>query len=453
MRTLIAALAFVPLAFAADSAVRVTVDPSERHQVIAGFGVNFDGSYFRDAQKPMIDMLIDDLGATIFRFDPYGLTNWESMNDNADPQVMNQAYYNDRFSNPMFETAWAAARYLNSRGIRPFLNFSGKPPDWMMTTVPPKPGEEAKQLNKLRLDMYEEYAETLVAAALYARTKARINYEYFGPLNETDCPPAEGPGVSPQDMPKLLEAITNRLHKEGLGDLKLVVVDQCNPITPYFGPILKDPEAMKQVAVFSVHQYGAFRDSLMPEMTLVRQSAYPNLPVWLTEYGDLNDQDFGVENEWKSMCVKATRRALKALDDGLSAALIWDAYDNFHEHDQLMRYYGLMRNTDHLYTPKKRYYAAKQLYRFVKPGAIRVGLTAQMADPAKLTMAAFHNPDGSTVIVGVKEGGPDRLELTGLAAKWDVYQTTRDLDCTRTDVGVGPAIQLADESVFTLVSK
>ena len=61
MRTLIAALAFVPLAFAADSAVRVTVDPSERHQVIAGFGVNFDGSYFRDAQKPMIDMLIDDL--------------------------------------------------------------------------------------------------------------------------------------------------------------------------------------------------------------------------------------------------------------------------------------------------------------------------------------------------------------------------------------------------------
>ena len=165
----------------------MTVDPSARHQVIAGFGVNFDGSYFREAQKPMIDMLIDDLGATIFRFDPYGLTNWESMNDNDDPQVMNQAYYNDRFSNPMFEAAWGAGRYLNSRGIRPFLNLSGKPPDWMATTVPPKPGQEAKPLNKLKPEMYEEYAETLVALALYARTKARINYEYFGPLNETDC--------------------------------------------------------------------------------------------------------------------------------------------------------------------------------------------------------------------------------------------------------------------------
>ncbi len=453
MRVLFAVLAIAPLGFAADPSIRVTVDPSARHQVIAGFGVNFDGSYFRDAQKPMIDMLIDDLGATIFRFDPYGLTNWETMNDNDDPQVMNQAYYNDRFSNPMFEAAWGAGRYLNSRGIRPFLNFSGKPPDWMMTTVPPKPGQEAKPLNKLRLDMYEEYAETLVAATLYARTRARINFEYLGPLNETDCAPVEGPGVSPQDMPKLLEVITKRLRKEGLGDLKLVVVDQCNPKTEYFGPILKDPEAMKQVAVFSLHQYGADKDSLASEIEQVRQSAYPNTPVWLTEYGDLNDQDPGPENEWKSMCVKATRRALRALNEGVSAALIWDAYDNFHKHDQMMRYYGLMRNTDHLYTPKKRYYAAKQLYRFVKPGAVRIGMTEQVPDPAKLAMTAFRNPDGSTVIVGVKEGGPNRIEVTGLDAKWDIYQTTRGLDCTRTDTGAGPAIQLADDSVFTMVSK
>ncbi|MFN7997005.1 MAG: glycoside hydrolase family 30 beta sandwich domain-containing protein [Bryobacteraceae bacterium] len=453
MRLLFAVLAFVPLAHAADSSVRVTVDPSARHQVIAGFGVNFDGSYFREAQKPMIDMLIDDLGATIFRFDPYGLTNWESRNDNDDPQVMNQAYYNDRFSNPMFEAAWAGARYLNARGIRPFLNFSGKPPDWMMTTVPPKPGEEPHPLNKLRLDMYEEYAETLVAAALYARTKARINYEYLGPLNETDCAPAEGPGVAPEDMPKLLATISRRLRKEGLGDLKLVVVDQCSPLTGYLGPILKDPEAMKQVAVFSEHQYGVFRDSLAPEMDLIRRSAYPNIPLWLTEYGDLNDEDPGPENEWKSMCVKATQRVLRALNDGASAALFWDAYDNFHEHDQLMRYYGLMRNTDHLYAPKKRYYAAKQLYHFVKPGAVRIGLTAQVADPAKLMMSAYHNPDGSTVIVGVKTGGPNHLEVTGIEGKWDVYQTTRYLDCTRTDTAAGPSVQLAEDSVFTLVAE
>lgn len=453
MKVILFALALISTASAADRTVRISVDPSSRKQVIAGFGVNFDGSYFRDAQKPMIDMLIDDLGATLFRFDPYGLTNWESRNDNNDPKVMNPAYYNDRLSNPMFEAAWAAGRYLNSRGIRPFLNFSGKPPDWMMTTERLTPGKEPKPLNKLRLDMYEEYAETLVAATLYARTKARINFEYMGPLNETDCAPDEGPGITPQDMPKFLEVLTRRLQKEGLSDLRLVIVDQCNPLTEYFGPILKDPEAMKQVAVFSLHQYGADTDSLLPNIELVRKSAYPNIPVWLTEYGDLKDDDPGPENEWKSMCVKASRRVLRSLNDGVSAAMIWDAYDNFHEHDQLMRYYGLMRNTDHIYTPKKRYYAAKQLYRFVRPGAVRIGLTVPESESAKMAMAAFHNPDGSIVIVGVKEGGPNNLEIAGFDGRWDVYQTTRDLDCVRTDVGVSSPIALAEESVFTVISK
>jgi hypothetical protein len=93
--------------------------------------------HLRDAQKPMIDMLIDDLGATIFRLDPYGLTNWEAVNDNDDPNTMNWEYYNDRYSAPPSEPSWAAARYLNARGIRPYLTLSGVPPEWMMDTNGP----------------------------------------------------------------------------------------------------------------------------------------------------------------------------------------------------------------------------------------------------------------------------------------------------------------------------
>src|SRR5262245_30805195 len=67
---------------------RITIDSRRRFQIIDGFGVNFNGTYFRHAQKPMIDRLIDDLGATIFRLDPYGISNWETANDNDDPNVM-----------------------------------------------------------------------------------------------------------------------------------------------------------------------------------------------------------------------------------------------------------------------------------------------------------------------------------------------------------------------------
>ena len=49
---------------------RISVDPHQRFQTIDGFGVNVIGPWFRDDQKPMFDMLIDDLGATMFRVGP-----------------------------------------------------------------------------------------------------------------------------------------------------------------------------------------------------------------------------------------------------------------------------------------------------------------------------------------------------------------------------------------------
>lgn len=101
-------LSFAAAQAQAPSSARVEVDFSKRQQVMDGFGVNFNATYFRDAQKPMIDLLINDLGATIFRLDPYGLLNWEAANDDDNPKHMNWEYYNDRYSTPPFEASWAA---------------------------------------------------------------------------------------------------------------------------------------------------------------------------------------------------------------------------------------------------------------------------------------------------------------------------------------------------------
>ncbi|PYV10879.1 MAG: hypothetical protein DMG23_06130 [Acidobacteria bacterium] len=437
---------------------RVTIDPSQRSQTIAGFGVNFNGTYFRDAQKPMIDMLIDDLGATIFRLDPYGLINWEAKNDNDDPNVMDWEYYNDRYSIPTFEASWAAARYLNSRGIRPFLTLSGTAPDWMLDEkLPLLPGRKRpSKPDHLNSAMYEEFAETVVSMLIYARTRARIDFEYFSPLNETDCPPEEGPRIDPDEMPKVLETIARRMKKEGLDDVKLVACDQCRLKNDYFGPILASTELMKQVGVFSLHTYG--QDSISPHVVRVRNSNFPFVPIWLTEYGDLNDLDKSQENEWKNFSLAATGRALRALNDGASAALFWDTYDNYHEHYPRLTFYGLVKNTDHLYAPKKRYYAAKQLYRFVRPGSQRIAASSNVEG---LLVSAFRNgADNTLTVVGLKQGGPAEIELavaggSAEVASWELYVTTRDLDCRKIDtlaVGDGVAkIRLPEEAIFTLV--
>ena len=458
-------LALNSLAAQDAAPAQVTVDLSAKRQIMDGFGVNFNGTYFRESQKPLIDLLIGDLGATIFRLDPLGLTNWEAANDDGDPKHMNWEYYNDRYSTPAFEASWAAARYLNSKGIEPFLALSGTAPEWMLDRKPasPEPADRKGDLSRpyhLNPAQYGEFAEEVVSMAVYARTRARIRFTYFGPINETDCYPNEGPRVDPEEAPRVLNAVSHRLRQEGLGDVRLVVAEQCNLDNNYVGPILESGDLMSQVGVFGFHSYGA--GSLAPQIQRLNATKYADaVRVWLTEYGDLNDLDQTAANEWNNFSLAASRRALRAINEGASAALFWDAYDNYHEHYPRFTHYGLVQNSDHMYAPKKRYYAAKQLYHFVKPGAQRVD--AASSDPRTLLVSAFYDgARGEFVLVGVKQGGPGEVEvrlggISGLPARLDLYQTTRRLDCEKTDevaVSGGVArLNLPGDAIFTLVGR
>ncbi len=447
-----------------EPVARIVVDAHQRYQTIEGFGVNYTGPYFRDDQKAMFDMLIDDLGAKFFRVVAYLVySDWEVVNDNADPNVMNWEYYNDRYSTPIFEATWNGLRYLNSKGIRPVIALMGPVPGWMTDAKAPPPRHKVCQGNvppglqgHLSPAMYDEFAEEVVSMAEYARTQARIDFELFSPFNETDCYPPEGPRIDPDETPKVLDAVARQLRKEGLGDIRLAVADNAVITNNYTDPILKDDELMKQVGAFTFHTYG--EDSVGPQVERVKASKYSQVPVWLTEYGDLNDLDSTFENQWKKFSLAANRRALTALNQGASALFYFDAFDDYEECAKRLCYYGLFRSAGHVYSPKKSYFATRQLYHFVRPGSQRI---AHSADVPGLTISAFSDASThSLIVVGVKEGGPNRLELVVPAGdeaptRWDLYQTTRNVDCVKTDtitVQSGVAhIDLPDESVFTLV--
>jgi hypothetical protein len=79
-----------------------------------------------------------------------------------------------------------------------------------------------------------------------------------------------------------------------------------------------------------------------------------------------------------------------------------------------------------------------------------------------LVSAFYDGARGEVILVGVKQGGPGRVQIqvTGsdrLPAHWNLYQTTRQLNCvktdeiTRKDAALG--FDLPDESIFTLVGK
>jgi O-glycosyl hydrolase len=451
------------LALAETAQGRITINPAERFQIIQGFGVNYTGPYFRDDQKPMFDMLIKDLGATMFRVVPYLVySNWEETNDNNDPNIMNWEYYNDRYSTPIFEATWNGLRFLNSRGIRPVIALMGPVPDWMLddSWSPPKHKvcQPDSRQHALKPAMYGEFAETAVSMVMYARSKAGIDFEYFSPFNETDCYPPEGPRIDPDDAPKVLAAVAHRLKKEGLGDIRLTPADQAVITNDYISGILRDPELMKQVGAFTFHTYG--ENSVGPQVERVRHSNDPQVPVWLTEYGDLNDQDKTAQNEWTKYSLASNRRALTALDQGANAVFFFDAFDDYEECARRLTFYGLFRSASHIYSPKKRYYATRQLYHFVMPGAQRIGISS---DAPGMTLSAFHDGStGSFVVVGVKEGGPQKFDVTLPSTacpvdSWEIYETTPILDCARTgsaeSVNGTASIELPEEAVFTLVGK
>ena len=305
--------------------------------------------------------------------------------------------------------------------------------------------------------MYAEFAEEIVSMVEYARTQAHIDFEYFSPFNETDCYPPEGPRIDPDEAPKVLDAVARRLKKEGLGDVRLTVADNAVITNNYTEPILKDDELMKQVGVFTFHTYE--EHSVGPQVERVKASKYPQVPVWLTEYGDLNDRDKTFENQWRDFSLRANRRALTALNQGASAIFYFDAFDDYEEcakRTVLLRV--VSQRQSHLL-------AQEELLRH--PAALSLCTSGLAPDRGHDRRARTNrirvsgNVAGSMVIVGAKQGGPSHfsVELPQTAtrpASWDLYETTRDLDCQKVrtlPVRDGVAkIELPGEVVFTLVA-
>jgi O-glycosyl hydrolase len=276
-------------------------------------------------------------------------------------------------------------------------------------------------------------------------------------FNETDAYPTQGPRIDPGEVSNVLDAVARQLKKDGLADVKLAVADQAEPAKDFISPILKDTELMKQVGALTLHIYRD-NDAVTPHVEHIKESKYPQTPVWVTEYGELDDLNRTAENEWKGFSISAERRALKALNQGASALLIWDALDEYDDSVQRLCYYGLFRSAGHVYAPKKRYYAAKQLYHFVPPGSQRIAATAMVSG---VIVSAFRNVQtNSLMLVGVKEGGPNHIHVTvpdgePAPATWDVYETTREVDCLKVDsvlVKDGDAeLDLPEAAIFTLV--
>jgi len=359
--------------------VKLALDSTKVYQTIDGFGVNINSKYWNNGKiKPVLDMLVNDLGATLFRLDAYGKSNWMDPNNIGDENLLTEENYADAWKRQEFQDATSMAKYLNSLGIKPYMTLSGIVPKWMCD-------EDEKTLKRFDL-----FADMVAHFAFWARHTAGIQFDLLGPLNETDLGPPEGPLLSPEGYVKACDAILKKMDEFGLQDIQLVVAEQAIYNMDFVLEFYKRPDLAERVAVFGMHCYSDF--SAKPLVMAKAQSDYAKTHVWMTEFGDLDQSS---EKEWLIAYV-SFQRLVRLLEDGMQGALAWDAYDNYHDHDESWTSFGLLKNSWDVYEPKKRYFGYRHIFKFVRPGFHRVSIESPV-DGVKAI--AFFSPDGKDVTV------------------------------------------------------
>ena len=357
-----------------------------------------------------IDLLIDSLGATIFRVVIEEI-NWEEVNDDNDPDNFNWTYYNSIFSGARFQGVWETLRYLNKRGITDGLviSFMGAPPASTPLTAPdPKNSWMGGTDHTIAISMEDELTESIAALLYYMRFTASIQFTFVSPMNETDIiamtKSAEHPDgiVEGPNIPDAVQyvRVVRKLAKNsmlsGMGDIRFVAPDAGSE--RLFGDCLdemvKDPYLMGKLEYWGVHKYGNDAGNYYNK---IYRSAYPTRPFWVTETA-------GITN------------ILGQLDDNARAYIFWDGFDCVYQHG-IRNGYGSDPPNDWVFwldgeegkpfieyvaatggwIPRKQFYEHAQLMKFVRPGSMRIGT---IGEDSTLSVHAWLNPDGNIIISG-----------------------------------------------------
>jgi len=223
----------------------------------------------------------------------------------------------------------------------------------------------------------------------------------------------------------------------------------------YTQHLLSRPAALKELGAFALH---AYTPSMLPTVSSKAARLWSNYqavvgksgrPTWMTEtsgYVDAWEGGKNAKGEDRPGAFDLAQAIFAALYYGkVSAWLWWQGSES-----SGMTEFSLMQGT----RVGKRYYASKQFYRYVRPGARMV---RTVSDDAQVLAAAFtHDRIGNVVTVlinGAKTDKTVKLVAEGVPAELDAFLTSAS-----TPIGTQPrrverdAIVLPARSIMTVVS-
>jgi O-glycosyl hydrolase len=410
------------------TSVHLQIDGTKKFQQMDGFGININTSWWYKGEygdtrlvQPAIDLLLDSLGVTIFRAVIEEM-DWEAVNDDNDPNNFNWTYFNNVFSNARFQGVWNTLRYLNQKGIKDgmIISLMGGPPAAVPLAAPDQQKSWMGGTDySISPSMEDEFVESMAALLYYARNTAKVQFTLVSPFNETeqvsearsaDHPDGvvEGPNIPDAvQVTRVIRKLAKKLDAIGMNDIRFVTPDAAGDhlFASCLDEMIKDPYIMNKIAHWGVHQYGHTAER---NRKIVSNPANPNKSFWVTETA-------GIGN------------ILGQLGDSAQSYIFWDGFDCVYQHARRNGYGDSPPNdwvfwqpddgkplleylpSTKSWTPRKQFYEFAQLFKFVRPGAIRIGSTV---NDSSLVIRSFLNPDGQLVIVGCNSG-KDTMTLIG----------------------------------------
>lgn len=336
-------------------AVTVTVDTGTQYQEIRGFGT------FMFNQNSYVP-LYGEMGGSAMRIG-FIQNQLEVVNDNSDPYVIDRSKLN------YGALPWERMRQLKAVGVETWILTYWTPPEWMKLNLSDDyqgPNVIPYETTDNILDPYyfEEFAESVVIAYKVIKEETGIELTGIGPQNEPAFHEPYGSAtLSPEAFADVIAVLGPRLETEGIS-MKIFMPEQVfsqnfYSMAEYMAAVRANAVANEYTDVIATHGYasdgvGAGQPDFSAWETMVNNAqsgAYPK-ELWMTE-------TFPEYSGWDS----ALNYAMY-LYGSLSAGNI-NLWTSWAIENQLIS----------IAQPLQSFYTFKNYAKYVRPGAMRVGVS------------------------------------------------------------------------------
>ncbi|WP_051428318.1 glycoside hydrolase [Bacillus sp. J33] len=302
------------------------------------------------------------------------------------------------------------------RGVKTFFSSVWSAPAWM------KENNSVIQTNnglpnKLRRDMYDDFANYLADYVLGYKEHFGIDIGYISPANEPDHSGGYSSSLwTAEELNIFVRDYLGPVFEERNVPAKIVLGEGIGFSEKFVLDALNDPNTVDYVDVVAAHGYtGLQNGDTTPDPEEFQVSKSIGKTIWQTEYMNQgNDKQRFQDNIITDAMKYANLIGNMYTVTGISAYFWWwPAANNGADGSDLIRLVndgsnqGVAATENGLFRVFKRYYSFGNYSRFIQPGYVMIGAEKHPVDDVMVT--AFKDPEtGNFTIVAVNNSSETR---------------------------------------------